>query len=144
MGLGKTVQIAAFLMALFGKSGRRSVDVPMGRARSRQGYKVEEGSEDITTSTNSISSLCPPCLIIAPASLVANWHQELKRWGFFLVATLNDRSSSITAIDAANEGRIEILLGSYHKMEMYSDELAKVAWSVIVWDEGIKCEGAFI
>ena len=139
MGLGKTVQIAAFLMAVYNKSGRKSVDMPLNRSRSRQGY--EELANTSSTQGVSESSgkdlFCPPCLIVAPASLITNWQQELDRWGYFLLATLDGKTTSLAAIKAAQQGRVEVVLGSYNKMDMYSLELAAVTWAVVIWDEGI-------
>jgi hypothetical protein len=173
MGLGKTVQIAAFLMAVFGKSGLRSVDAPVCRRRSRDGYGDKQpfgvgvSSSGVSAAGNAAGvsaaaggnaaggvSACgvsaagastagvlnpllrPPCLVIVPASVCSNWHQELTRWGYFLVSTLDDKTSSLATIEAAREGRLEVVLGSYQRMEKYASELAAVTWSVVIWDEG--------
>ena len=57
MGLGKTVQIASFLMAVFGKTGRRRVDVPAGRVRARYGYKGKQS--DSVAGTGGCESSSP-------------------------------------------------------------------------------------
>jgi len=153
MGLGKTVQIAAFLMALYEKSGKKAIDAPLNRERSRNGYNLnlEESASsnpnsslecnigvtgaNVSTERENVS-LCPPCLVIAPASLITNWQEELDRWGYFLLSTLDSKQDSLEAINAARLGRVEVVLGSYNKMEMYSSELGAVSWSVVIWDEG--------
>lgn len=46
----------------------------------------------------------PPCLIVAPASVVENWNNELQRWGFFLVQALKAGSSVDDVVDEARTG----------------------------------------
>mgnify|MGYP003385103109 CR=1 FL=1 len=46
------------------------------------------------------------------------------------------RPVSLAAIEGAGSGRLEVVLGSYQKMQKYAKELAGVSWSVIIWDEG--------
>lgn len=65
--LGKTVQVAVFLTAAFGKSGDDR-DARRMRKMQREGRWY------------------PKVLIVCPGSLIENWKQELARWGSVLLS----------------------------------------------------------
>lgn len=89
MGLGKTVQVAALLMALFGKCGRKNVDKPACRIRSRIGYNGGDATDGASDeASRSSGELCPPCLIIGPASVMTNWYPS--KLMLFSVSCHND------------------------------------------------------
>ena len=70
LGLGKTVQVLAFLSALYRKTGSVSENEEM--------RCVVEG--EVTVS---------PSLIICPSSVLANWEQEIKTWANFITKECN-------------------------------------------------------
>jgi SNF2 family DNA or RNA helicase len=82
--------------------------------------------------------------------VIDNWRDELGRWGYFIVSHLgsnHDGGCQETLEDTKNGwhfdlplltfvGRLEILICSYSKMQVYASELAEISWSLVVWDEG--------
>ncbi len=65
LGLGKTVQIIAFLSALYHKTGLHA-----------------DNDENRLVSTGK--NPCSPTLIICPGSVLSNWEEEIKTWGNFV------------------------------------------------------------
>jgi DNA excision repair protein ERCC-6-like 2 len=107
MGLGKTIQVAALLLALFGKTGRKLEDHANNRLRRRR--DSEENSKIFSAlNTNPFKTWTRPCLIVCPASVIDNWRDELSRWGYFLVSHLlgsNQDGGCLEAIEDAKHGR---------------------------------------
>jgi hypothetical protein len=100
--------------------------------------------KDTTTNTNTnkaSNSSCgtsapptdhlPPCLIVCPATVLANWKLELTKWGYFSVSTLTSKDAN-EAIKTTGKGNIEILLSSYPMASRWCTELAGVKWSLII------------
>lgn len=121
MGLGKTVQIAALLAAIFKKKGT-TVD------RTELRLKRREGSGNGTCA-----------LVVAPASVMDNWERELKKWGYFEVRKLGsggDEEVRQAVIENAGEGKVEIILVSHPMVAKLATSLkSKVKFSVMVVDE---------
>ena len=123
MGLGKTVQVIALLVHVHGHSG--------GRAAQR----LPDASGR-------------PSLIVAPASLIANWKGELERFAPRLKVFVAHPSESdldlndAAALDAALGG-VDVVLCTYGVVTR-SEALRSRAWRLAVLDEAqaIKNPGA--
>jgi DNA excision repair protein ERCC-6-like 2 len=106
MGLGKTIQVAALLLALFEKTGRKLEDHANNRLRRRR--ETEERSKILSAvSIEPSKKWTQPCLIVCPASVIDNWRDELARWGYFLVSHLlgsNQDGGCLEAIGDAKHG----------------------------------------
>ena len=123
MGLGKTVQVIALLVHVHGRSGRS------GR-------------------TGSANASDGPSLIVAPASLIANWKSELERFAPRLkVFTAHPSETDIDLNDAAALeaalGGVDVALCTYGVVTR-SAALRSRAWRLAVLDEAqaIKNPGA--
>lgn len=106
MGLGKTIQVAALLLAIFGKTGRKLEDQANNRLRRRR--ETEEKSKLLSAvSTDSFKKWTRPCLIVCPASVIDNWRDELSRWGYFLVSHLlgSQEGGCLEVIEDARQGQ---------------------------------------
>ncbi|KAG8627363.1 hypothetical protein KVT40_004846 [Elsinoe batatas] len=117
MGLGKTIQVIAFLTAAFGKHGDERDDKRMRNAR-RLGDEI----------------WYPKILIICPGSLIANWGNELKRWGWWQVGVAHGPARSST-IEAARKGRLEIVITTYTTYREHMEEMNMVDWDACIADE---------
>jgi len=117
MGLGKTVQTAAFLAAAYGKTGDQR-DYKrmrkMRRSRPKDWY--------------------PRVLIICPSSLMENWQNELNRWGFWHVDIYHGNSKE-AILQAAQSGRLEVMVTTYGTYRLAKDDINTVAWDCVIADE---------
>jgi SNF2 family DNA or RNA helicase len=131
MGMGKTIQLIAFFLALYSKKGTNE-DKVINRKRCAYSHADEDiaaggGGGDI----NIIS----PCLIVVPSTIVVNWKNHLKEWGHFLYDNLNSKSVEKIMSDLHHK-HLEIVICTYHGMESYKNRLNKIKWSTIIYDEG--------
>ncbi|MGH8300656.1 MAG: SNF2 helicase-associated domain-containing protein, partial [Steroidobacteraceae bacterium] len=127
MGLGKTVQVIALLLHLRAASG----GAPARRGASR----AEDGS-------------LPPTLIVAPASLIANWKSELERFAPTLKVLVAHPSEGTGRLDGAAEldaalSGIDVALTTYGMLAR-SEALRSRTWRLAVLDEAqaVKNPGA--
>ena len=123
MGLGKTIQVISFLTAAFGKTGDE-------RDRKRRRKKRRNGS-----------AWYPRVLIICPSSLLANWCEELDRWGWWDAYVYHGLAADRrNALDAAASGSAEILLTSYTTYKNNRSEINTIDWDCVIADEFHNCK----
>lgn len=119
MGLGKTIQIIAFLTVVFGKTSDERDAKRMRKMRRQHGHKWY-----------------PRVLLVVPGTLVANWKNELDKWGWWHVDTChggkNERES---AMQTAASGRMEIMITTYDTYRNHSDLINSVRWDCVIADE---------
>ncbi|KAI6090524.1 P-loop containing nucleoside triphosphate hydrolase protein [Hypoxylon rubiginosum] len=116
MGLGKTVQVAAFFTAAFGKTGDRR---DAKRMRKFQRAKTD---------------WYPRALIICPGSIIQNWKNELDRWGWW-GTDLYHGAGKDDVLGAARAGRLEIMITTYTTYKNNRDQVNRIPWDVVVADE---------
>ena len=118
MGLGKTVQVIAFLTAAYGKTGDERDDKRMRKMR------------------RSHSRWYPRTLIICPGTLISNWQDEFRRWGWWHVDVYHGLADAKdAAISAAHSGRMEVMITTYTTYRMNRDVINMIAWDCCVADE---------
>ncbi len=118
MGLGKTVQVIAFLTAAYGKTGDERDDKRMRKMR------------------RSHNRWYPRTLIICPGTLISNWQDELRRWGWWHVDVYHGSADAKdAAISAAQSGRTEVMITTYTTYRMNRDAINMIAWDCCVADE---------
>lgn len=122
MGLGKTVQVISFLTAAFGKTGDER-DSKRMRKKRRAG-----------------SSWYPRVLIACPGTLIENWKDELKRWGWWHVDVFHG-STREGALEAAKSGRIEIMITTYTTYRMNKESINAIEWDCVIADECHQIKG---
>lgn len=117
MGLGKTIQVIAFLTAAFGKTGDSRDHYRMRAVR-----KQEDGR------------FYPRVLIVCPGGLMANWREELERWGWWHVHSYHDKEKA-DALKSAHSGRLEIMITTYDTYKRDQDSINMIRWDVVIADE---------
>ena len=119
MGLGKTVQVIAFLAAAYGKTGDERDKKRMRKSRK-----------------DKCERWYPRTLILCPGTLIANWQDELNRWGWWHVDIYHGSTAcKEAAISAAQSGRIEIMITTYATYRNCKGIINMVAWDCVVADE---------
>lgn len=118
MGLGKTVQVIAFLTAAYGKTGDERDGKRMRKMRRLH------------------SRWYPRTLIICPGTLISNWQDEFRRWGWWHVDIYHGSADAKdSAISAAQSGRTEVMLTTYTTYRMNKSVINMIAWDCCVADE---------
>ncbi|MGH8150564.1 MAG: SNF2 helicase-associated domain-containing protein, partial [Steroidobacteraceae bacterium] len=130
MGLGKTIQVIALLLHLRSQEsdGNRGAEPARRRSRGARG--------------------AAPALIVAPASLVANWKGEIERFAPSLTVFVAHPSESTVDLGSARELEsaltgVEVALTTYGVVAR-SAALRERRWRLVVLDEAqaIKNPGA--
>ncbi|KAF8918341.1 P-loop containing nucleoside triphosphate hydrolase protein [Mucidula mucida] len=111
MGLGKTIQVIAFLSSIMRKDGvitdvdRRREYV--SKLQDGEGWKKRKELPPANTKW-------PTCLIIAPSTVAQNWERELELWGYFEVGmytgNAEERKQVLTDFKF---GRLDILVTTF-------------------------------
>jgi DNA excision repair protein ERCC-6-like 2 len=118
MGLGKTVQVIACLTAAYGKTGDKRDEKRMRKMR------------------RSHNRWYPRTLIICPGTLISNWQDEFRRWGWWHVDVYHGPADAKdAAISAAQSGRTEVMITTYTTYRMNRDVINMIAWDCCVADE---------
>ena len=146
MGCGKTVQMAALLASLFGKTGTiEDQNLNENRIELARKWKVEDerlkaealrNGHVLESQKHSLPdfplSKWVPVLIIVPNSVVPNWTRDLDTWGYFSVAA-PDRKSPLASIW---ENEILIIKHSWLEDEQYVKSfLSLIPWKIVIIDE---------
>jgi len=111
------------------------------------------GANDVIAHDANDKDMIAPVLVVAPASVLGNWSNELVRWADFSVWTfsslgaLGEGGSDTTFQDAkaarqllegsgGKNGATEIVLASYEAVRVHSDSFFScVRWGLLVFDE---------
>jgi non-specific serine/threonine protein kinase len=131
MGLGKTIQVVALLLRLHGR-------------KPREEPKPGNGAASAAAPRDSAAV----SLIVAPASLIANWKAEIQRFAPSL--SLLVAHSSESAVDLADERALDAALAGVdvaittYGVVARTEALRRIRWRVVVLDEAqaIKNPGA--
>ncbi|KAK5132890.1 hypothetical protein LTR08_008410 [Meristemomyces frigidus] len=119
MGLGKTIQVIAFLTAAFGKTG----DERDGK-RMR---KMRRMGDD---------RWYPRVLMVLPGGLMANWKNELERWGWWNTYVYHGSpQAKKDALAAAHNGRLEIMMTTYTTYRLNASAINSIRWDCVIADE---------
>lgn len=124
MGMGKTISVAALLLAYFEKTGTQD-DVVRSRVRAR------EAKRGICDAPRTIK----PCLIVCPMSITKNWNNELQKWGHFALDVVGTKDDDECIRRKLLSGETEILIMAYSKLKRIVDFLQNIDWAIVVFDE---------
>ena len=121
MGLGKTVQVIAFLTAAFGKTGDER-----DKKRMRKMRRLD-GTEEVWY---------PRVLIVSPGTLMDNWKSELDTWGWWIYDTYHgSKEDKDSALRAAQNGLTEIMITTYTTYKNHQDAINMIPWDCVIADE---------
>jgi non-specific serine/threonine protein kinase len=116
MGLGKTIQVLALLLVL--------------RSQTTELRETREPSKPRETN--------PPSLLVAPASLLANWAAELDRFAPSLKALVVHPSalpaSTLKTLGPDRLGDVDLVITSYGSL-LRIPWLTETSWRLVVLDE---------
>lgn len=119
MGLGKTIQVLALLLILRKQvdPGLRPSPAPLRGGANSEGH---------------------PSLLVAPASLLANWAAEIERFAPSLKALIAHSSavpaSELKSLGPERLGKVDLIITSYGSL-LRLPWLAEVGWRLVVLDE---------
>ncbi|KAE8752601.1 hypothetical protein FOCC_FOCC000723 [Frankliniella occidentalis] len=147
MGLGKTIQAIAFIAAVLLMKDLRIVlsskyssaqifGFSIGYIAGTKEDKLRHCSDYVRLDSApgvEVPSL-NPVLIICPASLIENWHEELTTWAYFkcFKMTAHNRSDLLTR---AKLKQYDVLLVSHDTARLSIDYLNCVDWTCVIVDE---------
>jgi DNA excision repair protein ERCC-6-like 2 len=143
MGLGKTVQVAALIAALLGKTGQRSIDIPALR-ESRRAISALISDESQVAPKKIRDPFGPlPILVLAPKSVLGNWKKELDKWGFIeSIVSTEDRAQKEGMVTKAAKGLVEVIImtpesatGLQGAFAEAANDSRGFAWGLVVIDE---------
>ena len=63
-----------------------------------------------------------------------NWQNELNRWGFWHVDIYHGNSKE-AILQAAQSGRLEVMVTTYGTYRLAKDDINTVAWDCVIADE---------
>ncbi|PHH86054.1 hypothetical protein CDD83_10822 [Cordyceps sp. RAO-2017] len=116
MGLGKTVQVAAFLAVAYGKTGDERDARRMREVRFCSGRWY------------------PRVLIVCPGSLIANWRNEMSRWGWWHIDVFHGANKD-DVLGTARSGLLEIMITTYDTYKNNRSAVNMVQWDAVIADE---------
>ena len=156
MGMGKTVQVIAFLAALLGKTGTGQDKVKnlqrivlyeeeIARHQNAEDRAILKGtiskiSQLSAPLSDEMKALMPekwsPILLVCPPSVIQNWRNELDVWGHFAVEVFQDKDR-LVALDRIKGGVSDILLcgRALFSQEQSFQQLMQFPWKLVVVDE---------
>jgi non-specific serine/threonine protein kinase len=127
MGLGKTMQILSLLLVLQRENSRES----------KQGSKLED-KRKTKGATPATPATPAPTLLVAPASLLANWHAESQRFAPSLKVLIAHPSAMpadpLRALEAAAFAQVDLVITSYSTL-LRLPALLQMRWQLVVADE---------
>ncbi len=126
MGLGKTLQALALLMY----NRERMKTLMAGRNCSEQGA---DGSDRMQLTLFGRETPPATSLIIVPASLCHNWHNEIKRFCPSMKTLIHYGASRHRS--ASHFNSYDIVLSSYHTVRQDIDLFTRVCFFYVVLDE---------
>lgn len=140
MGLGKTIQVLSLLLALKEASSNTLGSKHKGQGKGK--------SKSLPTQANSSASEPRrPSLLVAPASLLANWQQEAQRFTPSLTCLIAHPSSmpraELLELDASKLAHVDLVITTYGTLPRLPN-LQAINWHLAVVDEAqaIKNPGA--
>lgn len=117
MGLGKTVQVIAFLTAAYGKTGDERDHKRMRKMRNAQKWY-------------------PRTLIICPGTLMENWKDEFRRWGWWHTDLYHGGVRQRSEVfEIAQAGMLEVMITTYHTYRANMNEINMIQWDCVIADE---------
>jgi SNF2 family DNA or RNA helicase len=134
MGLGKTIQLISYLLAVKLQGGSVPVSAPKGRGATNAAKNAAGENDHVETGA---------ALIICPTSVLGNWQKELERFAPSLNVYLHYGSNRLKE-EAFREKALasDIVLTSYGLTHLDEPEFGSLTWSSISIDEAQNIKNA--
>ena len=129
MGLGKTIQVLALLLVL-----KREANASASTSQTTSARTAHASSNN----ANMQATASMPSLLIAPASLLANWAAEAERFApslrILVVHPSAMPSAQMKSLDAQQLGQADLVITSYGTL-LKLPALTDMSWRLAVADE---------
>lgn len=131
MGLGKTVQSIAVILKYIetATSKQQSSDEP----ESENGTEPSLFTQAEMTGRDSVS--VHPVLVVAPASVVYNWRNEISRFAPTLKVLTYAGTTTVREKMRKHIVNFDVVLTTYATMRNDIDYLAPMEWGITIFDE---------
>jgi len=140
MGLGKTVELIAFLLHVRENTAGQKRNLELGL---NSGVESESGLDSGMGSSSDLN--LDPTLLICPMSVVGNWQREVERFAPHLRVMIHHGTDRLAGSAFADEAeRNDLVISTYSLAHRDCEVLSQVNWQHIVLDEAqnIKNPGA--
>lgn len=125
MGLGKSIQTIGLLAALFSMK-RMAVD---------DGHAAAAAAAPAAPARAPSAASVHPVMLIAPATILLQWQQELHDWCPQLQVRIMHGADKAAVIDLAKACRLHVLITSYETCQSQMNALRNIEWTLAILDE---------
>ena len=132
MGLGKTIQSISVILK-YKESNVDDGNVSGEQAKSHSGAELSLFSEEEMTGKPSDKSL--PVLVLAPASVVYNWRNEINRFAPSLRVLTYSGSPAQRQHMISYISNFDVVITTYATMRNDIDSLCRIRWGMTFFDE---------
>ena len=132
MGLGKTIQSIALILK-YKEIASKAASVSQSSEKKPNGIEQSLFSDEEMGGTGS--SAVSPVLVAAPASVVHNWRNEIRKFAPSLKELVYAGSIADREKMRKHLNDYDVIVSTYATMRNDIDELAKVEWGLAIFDE---------
>lgn len=97
--------------------------------------KKKDGVSTIDDATSSNPNTSHPVLLIAPATILTQWQQELRDWCPDLLTRICHGSDNDSAFELVAQKKLHILITSYETCLSQLNNVHRTDWSFAILDE---------
>ncbi|KDN49957.1 hypothetical protein K437DRAFT_293678 [Tilletiaria anomala UBC 951] len=123
MGLGKIIQVIAFLSAIINKTGYETAD---------HQCRLNKLRETTLGAFQAAVKDWPTALIMCPAGLRDNWHRELLKWSYLETGVCRSKQVSKEVLKDFRRRRLDVVIAGLEHVRENIEEFTSLQFSVII------------